>query len=265
MGAKQRDRLWPVFQDTRKELVKRELTTGPQLFAQLTEFYRNRDKPFDHVVVDEAQDLGVAELRFLVSIAGPIPNALFFAGDLAQRIFQQPFSWKSLGVDIRGRSVTLKVNYRTSHQIRTAADQILPPVVHDVDRLEESRFGTVSVFNGPEPSVELSENREREAARAAAWIKDAISAGLAPADIAIFVRTTELLERARTAARDAGFGVSELSGRARDREDTSSIGTMHLAKGLEFKGVIVMGFDDDVLPLQSRVDEVADEVELDEV
>ena len=76
------------------------------------------DKPFTHIVVDEAQDLGVPELRFLAGIAADGPDALFFAGDLGQRIFQQPFSWKTLGVDVRGRSQTLKVNYRTSHQIR---------------------------------------------------------------------------------------------------------------------------------------------------
>jgi hypothetical protein len=80
-------------------------------------------------------------------------HALFFAGDLGQRIFQQPFSWQTLGVDVRGRSQTLKVNYRTSHQIRQAADRLLPRVVRDVDGLEEERFGTVSVFNGPGPNI----------------------------------------------------------------------------------------------------------------
>ena len=93
------------------------------------------------------------ELRLLAAIAAPQPNALFFAGDLGQRIFQQPFSWATLGVNVRGRSQTLKVNYRTSHQIRQAADRLLPKVVRDVDGLEEERFGTVSVFNGPEPII----------------------------------------------------------------------------------------------------------------
>jgi hypothetical protein len=64
----------------------------------------------------------VPELRFLEAIAPSTPNALFFAGDIGQRIIQQPFSWKSLGVNVHGRSATLKVNYRTSHQIREAAD-----------------------------------------------------------------------------------------------------------------------------------------------
>ncbi len=76
-------------------------------------------------------------------------NGLFFAGDLGQRIFQQPFSWKALGVDVRGRSRTLRINYRTSHQIRMQADRLLGPEVSDVDGNTETRRGTVSVFNGP--------------------------------------------------------------------------------------------------------------------
>ena len=84
---------------------------------------------------------------------GQRPNSLFFAGDLGQRIFQQPFSWKSLGVDIRGRARTLHINYRTSHQIRMQADRLLGPEVADVDGNTEDRRGTVSVFNGPAPAV----------------------------------------------------------------------------------------------------------------
>lgn len=72
--------------------------------------------PFDFAVVDEAQDISIAQSRFLAAIGAQRPNALFFAGDLGQRIFQQPFSWKAAGVDVRGRSTTLKINYRTSHQ-----------------------------------------------------------------------------------------------------------------------------------------------------
>jgi superfamily I DNA/RNA helicase len=60
--------------------------------------------PFEFVVVDEAQDVSVPQLRFLAALGAGRPNCLFFAGDLGQRIFQQPFSWKALGVDVRGRS-----------------------------------------------------------------------------------------------------------------------------------------------------------------
>src|SRR4030095_4046363 len=97
----------------------------------------------------------VAQLRFLAALSADQPNSLFFAGDLGQRIFQQPFSWKALGVDIRGRSRTLHINYRTSHQIRTQADRLLGPELYDVDGISEERIGTVSVFNGPVPTIRV--------------------------------------------------------------------------------------------------------------
>ena len=127
-------------------------------------------KPFSHIVVDEAQDLGVPELRLLCAIAPEGRNRLFFAGDLGQRIFQQPFSWKALGADVRGRSTTLKVNYRTSQQIREAADRLLPNMVRDVDGREEERRGTISVFEGPAPEIALSADGQAETQRVADFI-----------------------------------------------------------------------------------------------
>jgi UvrD/REP helicase N-terminal domain len=87
---------------TRWNNADRRLMTPASLFAKLAEHYAARaEKPFSHIVVDEAQDLGVAELRFLAAITLDRPDAIFFAGDLGQRIFQPPFSWKGLGVDAK--------------------------------------------------------------------------------------------------------------------------------------------------------------------
>ena len=152
LGAKQREKLWPLFVRARQVIEAQGLLTWPSIFGKVTAHFAGRaDKPFTHAVIDEAQDLGVPELRMLAAITPGGPGALFFAGDLGQRIFQEPFSWKALGVDIRSRSRTLKVNYRTSHQIRRAADRLLPKIVQDVDGNEQDRRGTVSVFNGPNP------------------------------------------------------------------------------------------------------------------
>jgi superfamily I DNA/RNA helicase len=127
LGAKQRARLWPIFEAARDAINRMGLHTWAQICAEVTAYYsKSQYKPFSHIVVDEAQDLGVPELRLLAAIAPAGTNALFFSGDLGQRIFQQPFSWTTLGVDVRGQSQTLKVNYRTSHQIRQAADRLLP-------------------------------------------------------------------------------------------------------------------------------------------
>jgi len=242
------------------------LHTWSGIFNAVTVHYKDRDhKPFSHIIVDEAQDLGVPELRMLVAIADDTPDALFFAGDLGQRIFQEPFSWKSLGVDIRGRSFTLKVNYRTSHQIRQSVDRLLPPLVRDVDGNEEDRSSTVSVFNGPEPMVRIFDDSNEELESLTNWIGEVIAENIDPEEIGLFVRSNDELPRARAVIKKAGFTPLELSDRVEDRNGRISIGTMHLAKGLEFKAVAVLACDDDVLPLQERIETVADETELDEV
>lgn len=266
LGAKQREKLWPVFVRARQLIEVQGLLTWPSIFGNVTaHFLRRADKPFSHAVIDEAQDLGVPELRMLAAITPNGPNALFFAGDLGQRIFQEPFSWKALGVDIRGRSRTLKVNYRTSHQIRQAADRLLPKIVQDVDGNEQDRRGTVSVFNGPDPEILIYADAQREIEGVADWIKKAVTDGVAPAEIGIFVRSNDQLVRARAAVKAAGHTQMELSERLEQPKGRIAIGSMHLAKGLEYKAVIVMACDDDVLPLQERIETVADESELDEV
>lgn len=268
LGAKQRARLWPVFARAREALASQGLTTWPAIFSEVASYYAAKDtKPFDHVVVDEAQDLSVAQLRMMAAIVPDRPNALFFAGDLGQRIFEEPFSWKSLGVDIRGRSHTLRVNYRTSHQIRTHLDRLLAPEIRDADGNASDRRGTVSVFNGPQPVVDILEDEQEEARRVARWIESQLSAGIELQEIGVFARTAELLSRARRALAQVStlLDILELSTRSEERAGRVSIGTMHLAKGLEFKAVAVIGCDGDVLPLRSRVESAEDEAALDEV
>ena len=266
MSAGQRERLWPVFAAVRASLAKRGLSTWPLLFGQVAAHYAGRnDKPFSHIVVDEAQDLGVAALRFLAAIAPVQPDALFFAGDIGQRIFQQPFSWRELGVDIRGRSSTLTVNYRTSHQIRRAADRLLPGTVRDVDGNADERHRTVSMFNGPVPETHVHATPADEIASAAAWLRQAVSDGIVASEIGVFVRSRAELARARASVEAAGLSWSELSEQSREMAGAVAVGTMHMAKGLEFKAALVMACDDGVLPLQERLEAVADETELDEV
>lgn len=266
LGPRQRERLWQVFAAVREHLAARRTFTPSSLFAEAAALYRDRNPtPFTHIVVDEAQDIGVAELRFLSAIAPPSPDALFFAGDLGQRIFRQPFSWKALGVDVRGRSVTLKVNYRTSHQIRRAADRLLPRGVRDLDGITDDRAGTISVFEGPEPEVHVRADEDQEKALASQLLAGAIEDGYAPNEIGVFVRSEAQLARARAAVRAAGLPARSLVEPSRNEENTVLVGTMHLAKGLEFRMVLLMACEQDVLPLAERIEQVADEFELDEV
>jgi len=124
LPEQQRRLLWSIFERVRSELSEQGLMTHAGMFQALAANLEARPHPpFDFTVLDEAQDIDIPEMRFLAAMGAGRRNGLFFAGDLGQRIFQQPFSWKSMGVDVRGRSRTLRVNYRTSHQIRTQADR----------------------------------------------------------------------------------------------------------------------------------------------
>jgi superfamily I DNA/RNA helicase len=209
--------------------------------------------------------MGIAELRFLAAIGTQRPDSLFFTGDLGQRIFQQPFSWKSLGVDIRGRSQTLTINYRTSFQIRTAADRLLPSSIADVDGNQELRKDTISVFNGIAPEIKILDDDDAEGEYVAQWIANHLANGIQPEEIGVFVRDKPQIERAIAAVMEAGVKPVELSDRLSFAEGRIAVSTMHLAKGLEFRAVVVMACDDEVLPLQERVENISDESDLEEV
>ena len=261
-----REALWRVFVTVRERLKALGLTTPAAVSTALARHMAETGRvPYDFAVVDEAQDLSVSQLRFFAALGGDHPNALFFAGDLGQRIFQQPFSWKSLGVDVRGRSRTLRVNYRTSHQIREQADRLLGPEIADVDGNVETRRETVSVFNGPPPVVCVCATADEETAAVAAWLKEQLASGVQVHEIGMFVRSSEQLDRAQAAAKAAGVPSAVLDEHVEIKPGHVSLSTMHLAKGLEFKAVAVVACDDEVVPLQARIEAVGDDADLKEV
>lgn len=137
--------------------------------------------------------------------------------------------------------------------------------VADIDGERDDRCGTISVFNGPEPTIALAESIEAERRLAAEFIRTARNDGILPEEIAIFVRSRDLIGRARVAVGSAGEDAFELTMFKEGPSGAVRIGVMHLAKGLEFKAVAIIGCDEDQLPLRSRLETVADEVELDDV
>jgi hypothetical protein len=254
LGPNQRARLWPVFQSVRKALAAERYTTWANVFTGLADALARRPHgAFDHVVIDEAQDLAPAELKFFAALAQGKADGLFLAGDVGQRIFQHPYSWASLGVDVRGRSHTLKVCYRTSQQIRRAADRLLPTVLRDTDGLEDERRGIISVFEGPTPEVKSLATVAMEADEVRQAVATWLAEGIAAQEIGLFVRTPQLVARARAA-------ITGLAG-----ADEMATAPMSLAKGLEFRAVVVMACDEGILPLDERVADAADEAELDDI
>jgi hypothetical protein len=262
----QRALLWSIFERVRAELTERGLKTLASVFTRLTvHALETKRPPFDFAVVDEAQDITVSQLRFFAALSAGRANALFFAGDLGQRIFQQPFSWKSLGVDVRGRSRTLRINYRTSHQIREQADRLLGAEMVDVDGNRETRRDTISVFNGPPAEIQILPSESREASAVGEWLTRQISKGVLPHEIGVIVRSPTEVNRAEMAVKSAKLSGKILDEHLETTGGQVAISTMHLAKGLEFRAVAVMACDDDVVPLQQRIQSAGEGSDLQEI
>jgi superfamily I DNA/RNA helicase len=119
----------------------------------------------------------------------------------------------------------------------------------------------VSVFNGPAPAIETFGDPEQESEAVGAWISSQVDHGVQPHEIGVFVRSSRELRRARSALKQSGIYAVELSDKVEITPGKVSIGTMHLSKGLEFRAVAVMACDDEVIPSQERIENVADDAD----
>lgn len=247
MAASRRDALWQVFEAVRERLARVAVKTEAQLAH---EFSEGGILPFDHVLVDEAQDISVAELKLLGHQVGDKPNGLFFAGDIGQRIFRAPFPWTAAGIELRGRSRSLKVNYRTSHQIRCQSDRLLPETLVEADGNEESRSGVTSVFDGPVPTFHAFASSDTELEALVQWVRDRIKDdGVPPSELAVLLRNEVDTERYAKA-----LSVENVQ-----------IMLMHDAKGAEYRAVAIGALNDGTLPDEMRLLAARDEAQLDEV
>jgi superfamily I DNA/RNA helicase len=209
------------------------------------------------------QDFGPAELRFVRALVSPGKNDILLCGDSGQRIYKSRTSLLSCGLDVRGRSTQLKINYRTTQQIRRFADSLFAQSEADADGDPLTR-DAVSILNGPVPRVAAFGSIADEISGLAEWLESRLSEGVKPKEIAIFGRTEAVLhDRAEPALDAAGVKGQLLNDDDPADEDNIALGTMHRAKGLEFKAVAIVGCDVGLLPLRSVLDGFTDPVERD--
>lgn len=145
------------------------------------------------------------------------------------------------------------------------ADRLLGPELTDVDGNTEERRCIVSVFNGPKPAILVFDSREGETEAVGEWLRERIAEGMMPHELGLFVRSGVEPKRGRGAVEEAGLPFKVLDEKIETMSGHVSIGTMHLAKGLEFRAVAVMACDDEVIPLQERIKTAAEDTDLEEV
>ncbi len=219
--------------------------------------------PFDCVIIDEVQDLQPQELRFLSSLVASDPGNLMVLGDAGQRIYPGGFSLKKLGIDIRGRSHILRINYRTTEQIRRFADGLLATEGDDFDASKEDRKSR-SLLKGPAPSLREFPNASEQDEFIVSRIKQLISQGLSANEIAVFARSSSNLESVREALIANSIDVNDL-GREQDLAESGGVnlGTMHRAKGLEFKVVFAINCGQGIVPHSYTLSQYRDQGDYD--
>jgi superfamily I DNA/RNA helicase len=145
------------------------------------------------------------------------------------------------------------------------ADRLLAPEIADVDGNVEERKNTISVFNGPSPTIQECANHSNETQIVSQWLMERKAEGIVPHEIGVFVRSEAELDRARSAVEKAELPFKILDDNVETVSGYVSISTMHLAKGLGFRAVAVMACDDEKIPLQQRIETVSDDTDLEEV
>lgn len=257
LSVQRREAIWKVFEAVYKKLEERHEISQGMMFGELATWYKENShgRGYDYILVDEAQDLGEIELAFLVAY-NTRSDGLFFAGDIGQRVCRYAFPWSQYGIDLRGKSKTLKINYRTTQEIRTFADKLVTLSQTDPDGEKHDRTQTISLLKGPQPQLKIYDSIEDEIAGVAKWLnKLKAEKNISANNIAIFVRSDDELERAYEA-----YKLSDYSGDPRCK-----ITTMEKAKGLEYQVVIVMACDCNVLPSPTRLAEKDIVASLDEI
>jgi len=270
LNVRQRKEIWKVLEAVLAELTTGNRTTFSGMCRAAEQGVKDGTipRPYDAVIIDEVQDLKPSEIKFLATLAGPAAaeGGLMLVGDTGQRIYPGGFSLRSLGIDVRGRSRVLRINYRTTEQIRKAADSLLAATSDDMDGETERRDLTRSLLNGPYPKLHQVDTLDDEKRMVTDTVAGLIKEGIDPHDIALFARTRRLVGGFRKALTEAGHKVQFLTKKTDTvSQDGIVLGTMHRAKGLEFQAVFVAGCSDDELPNQAALNSATEESDKAEV
>ena len=243
-----RDTVWPVFEEYRGQLSSRKLKEVDDAYREVAELLTSTTAVTDYsaIIIDETQDFGPQALKLFRALIPVGPNDLFFVGDGHQRIYSRNRAAMSkCGIDIRGRSRKLYLNYRTTDEIRRHAVALLEGC--DVDDLDDGHDETrryKSLSHGPVPSVLSVDGLEAAADKAIEFIKGWQATGQGEASPSICViasseKNREAMSRQLQAAGLPCVTISAQSNQA-DSRDVVHFATMHRAKGLEFDAVIVV-------------------------
>jgi superfamily I DNA/RNA helicase len=253
LGKAQRRQVWAVAREVQAALTELGRDTFLQLADEAARVLRQApERPYRHVIIDEAQDLHPAQWRLLRACVATGPDDMFIVGDPHQRIYDNHVSLSKMAINVRGRSKRLKVNYRTTQEILTLAVPALGKgPITGLDDEADTLDGYRSPLHGRRPKVIPARTREAELTALVKQVRAWLDDGIEPHAIGVAARAGYLWKEASDALHTAGIPVAKLSASA--KTNGVRLGSMHGMKGLEFQAVAVIGVSDGIVPAPNAV------------
>lgn len=255
LRAAQRSQIWSAIEAFKAELRSEGKTTHLQICAEAADVLAGGEHQYDHVVVDEAQDLHPAQWRVLRAAVKAGPDDLFITGDPHQRIYDSRVSLRAVGISVAGRSSRLRINYRSTAEILAWSTKLMADVA--VDELSgdggDSLVGYRSLLRGGKPRLAGFANEQAEVAAIAGWVRDLIAQGIPAADIAVCARFNLTLDRVFDELTAEGIPAVRVKDQPGADVDGVRLATMHSMKGLEFRCVAVVGVTERALPFAKEI------------
>ena len=247
LDRRKRAALWIIFADYRARMISGGLAEPDDAYREAIEILAAEapSLPYAAVIVDEAQDMGEQAFRLIRAIVPEKPsgdsNSLFIVGDAHQRIYGRRASMASCGINVRGRSRRLRLNYRTTQEIRAWAVSVLEGVsVDDLDEGSDTLRGYVSLLHGVSPNLVGCASEEEELKGVASWVRALPSDDMHLSDVGVLCARRSDVVRVSEALRAGGIETVTLQAGADDRSIPGvRVTTMRRAKGLEFFAVAI--------------------------
>ena len=265
LNRKDRIRVWKVFEEYRTLMDQKKIRDNAAVMNECCQILVNQPDyhPYKHIIVDEGQDFGMGAYRLLRTLAGDVhDNDLFIVGDAHQRIYKNKVILSKCRVDVRGRSSRLRINYRTTEEIRDWAMHVLKGIsFDDLDEGLDSEKGYKSLTHGDAPFVEKYDSINKEIEALIEHIKEMkYKQGYDYAEMCVVARTSPILEDYKKAIEAAGIKTYEVRRSKTDDRGMPGVrlATMHRVKGLEFTCMFLVGMNKGNMPLKKAI-EISDE------
>lgn len=273
LDRRKRAALWPIFANYRARMISEGLAEPDDAYREATEILTSEapNLPYAAVIVDEAQDMGEQAFKLVRAIIPETStgdqNSLFIVGDAHQRIYSRKASLASCGINVRGRSRRLRLNYRTTEEIRSWAVSVLEGMsVDDLNDGSDSFRGYVSLLHGVSPELLQFNSEAEELNNIVNWVTAQASMSIQLSDIGILCARRSDIDRVREALKLATIDTVSLGSGPDDRSKPGvRVATMHRAKGLEFFAIAIPFMSESKFPPFGALSSAVDDADLEDI